>query len=110
MFHSTHYGGNDLIMRFKNGEPWKKVFGPYLVHLNSAHGKADPVVLWQQAKEQMQTEVKNWPYEFPLSPDFPKANQRGSVVGRLFVNNGYFLESFDRVYSIRFHSSSKTFG
>ncbi|CAO2829492.1 unnamed protein product [Amaranthus hypochondriacus] len=88
MFHSTHYGGNDLIMRFKNGEPWKKVFGPYLVHLNSAHGEADPVVLWQQAKEQMQTEVKNWPYEFPLSPDFPKANQRGSVVGRLFVNNG----------------------
>ncbi|KAL2940312.1 Rhamnogalacturonate lyase [Bienertia sinuspersici] len=66
MFHSTHYGGNDLIMKFTNGEPWKKVFGPYL----------------------MLKEVKSWPYEFPASPDFPKANQRGSVEGRLLINDG----------------------
>lgn len=53
MFHSTHYGGNDLVMRFKNGEPWKKVFGPYLVHLNSNPGQGDPGALWKQAKEQV---------------------------------------------------------
>ncbi|KAL2940331.1 Rhamnogalacturonate lyase [Bienertia sinuspersici] len=88
MFHSTHYGGNDLIMKFTNGEPWKKVFGPYLVHLNSLPGQGDPHTLWQQAKDQMLKEVKSWPYEFPASPDFPKANQRGSVEGRLLINDG----------------------
>ncbi|XP_057251848.1 probable rhamnogalacturonate lyase B [Beta vulgaris subsp. vulgaris] len=86
MFHSTHYTGTELVMKFANGEPWKKVFGPYLVHLNS--GKGDPRALWQEAKNQLQEELKSWPYEFPVSEDFPKANQRGSVVGKLLVKDG----------------------
>ncbi|XP_021731282.1 uncharacterized protein LOC110698188 [Chenopodium quinoa] len=88
MFHSTHYAGPDLIMKFKDGEPWKKVFGPYYVHLNSLPGKGDPNMLWQHAKDQMLRETESWPYEFPMSLDFPKANQRGSVAGRLLVNDG----------------------
>ncbi|XP_056687649.1 uncharacterized protein [Spinacia oleracea] len=88
MFHSTHYGGPDLIMKFKDGEPWKKVFGPYFVHLNSIPGKGDPHILWKNAKDQMLKEVKSWPYDFPLSKDYPKANERGSVEGRLLVSDG----------------------
>jgi len=53
MFHSTHYAGEDLIMSFQSGEPWTKVFGPYFVHLNSLHGKGDPITLWQKAKNEV---------------------------------------------------------
>ncbi|PHT62507.1 hypothetical protein T459_33628 [Capsicum annuum] len=35
MFFSTHYAGEILTLRFRNGEPWKKVFGPIFVYLNS---------------------------------------------------------------------------
>ncbi|KAL9229575.1 hypothetical protein vseg_005026 [Gypsophila vaccaria] len=87
MFHSTHYAGRNLSMNFENGEPWKKVFGPYLMHLNTLTGKADPRTLWQSAKTQMVEEVQKWPYSFPLSDDFPKANQRGLVTGRLLVKD-----------------------
>ncbi|KAJ8451741.1 hypothetical protein Cgig2_007224 [Carnegiea gigantea] len=89
MFHSTHYAGEDLIMSFQNGEPWTKVFGPHFVHLNSLHGKGDPITLWQKAKDEMVKEVKSWPYDFVLSKDFPKANQRGSILGRLLVNDRF---------------------
>ncbi|XP_057251850.1 uncharacterized protein LOC109135383 [Beta vulgaris subsp. vulgaris] len=85
VFHSIHYAGPDLIMKFTNGEPWKKVYGPYFVHLNS--GKGDPRALWQEAKNQLQEELKSWPYEFPVSEDFPKANQRGSVELIFFMND-----------------------
>ncbi|KAK9678872.1 hypothetical protein RND81_11G238200 [Saponaria officinalis] len=87
MFHSTHYAGPNLSMSFQNGEPWKKVFGPYFVHLNSISGQADPRTLWGRAKNQMLEEVKKWPYNFPLSEDFAKANERGSVAGRLLVTD-----------------------
>ncbi|KAF3327215.1 Rhamnogalacturonate lyase [Carex littledalei] len=37
----------------------------------------------------MQKEVKNWPYNFPTSPDYLKSNQRGSVTGRLLIHDRY---------------------
>ncbi|KAK9670707.1 hypothetical protein RND81_13G219500 [Saponaria officinalis] len=87
MLHSTHYAGKNLSMIFKSGEPWNKVFGPYFVHLNSFTPKADPRTLWTSAKAQMVEEVNKWPYSFPSSNDFPKANLRGLVKGRLLVND-----------------------
>ncbi|GAB4847201.1 hypothetical protein Ancab_026211 [Ancistrocladus abbreviatus] len=89
MFHSSHYAGKVMAMKFKKGEPWKKVFGPYFVHLNSVSSHEDPHILWEKAKEQMLEEVRSWPYDFPLSKDFPKSYQRGSVVGRLQVHDRY---------------------
>lgn len=38
---------------------------------------------------QMRKEVSSWPYSFPSSPDFLKSDQRGSVSGRLSVNDQY---------------------
>lgn len=35
MFASTHYSGDDLALKFRNGEPWIKVLGPAFVYLNS---------------------------------------------------------------------------
>ncbi|KAG6399822.1 hypothetical protein SASPL_141307 [Salvia splendens] len=37
--------------------------------------------------DQTTAEIAKWPYEFPLSPDFPYFRQRGLVRGRLFVHD-----------------------
>ncbi|KAK4417081.1 hypothetical protein Salat_2533600 [Sesamum alatum] len=92
MFFSTHYAGLPLIIEFRDGEPWKKVFGPVFIYLNSALPDEDPLTLWADAKEQMLLETEKWPYDFPLSDDFPYADQRGTVTGRLLVRDSYISE------------------
>ncbi|KAH9611925.1 hypothetical protein KSS87_014543 [Heliosperma pusillum] len=89
MFHSAHYAGADVTMKFQEGEPWKKVFGPYYVYLNSVSADTDIQTLWGDAKHQMAQEVRSWPYEFPSSVNFPKSVQRGFVYGRLLVRDRY---------------------
>ncbi|KAK9285701.1 hypothetical protein L1049_024900 [Liquidambar formosana] len=93
MFVSNHYSGTDLNIQFRNGEPWKKVFGPVFVHLNSASANENPRTLWEAAKKQMSIEVQSWPYTFPLSEDFPSADQRGTVSGQLLVHDRYIKDS-----------------
>ncbi|KAK4393933.1 hypothetical protein Sango_1864100 [Sesamum angolense] len=92
MFFSTHYAGLPLIIEFRDGEPWKKVFGPVFMYLNSVQPDEDPLTLWADAKEQMLLETEKWPYDFPLSDDFPCADQRGTVTGRLLVRDSYISE------------------
>ncbi|XP_020530600.1 probable rhamnogalacturonate lyase B isoform X1 [Amborella trichopoda] len=89
MFQSGHYAGDDLVPKFRNGEPWKKVFGPVFIYLNSALTGLDCSVLWEDAKEQMMTEVQSWPYSFPASMDYPTEEERGSVSGRLLVRDRF---------------------
>jgi len=51
---STHYAGEDLAIKFGQGEPWKKVIGPVFVYLNSnAAAKANPSILWNDAKKRV---------------------------------------------------------
>lgn len=53
-FLSCHYVGKDLIMKFEKGEPWKKVFGPIPVYLNSVSDDTDyRHSLWEDAKKQV---------------------------------------------------------
>ncbi|CDP00941.1 unnamed protein product [Coffea canephora] len=92
MFVSTHYGGTDLVVKFGEGEPWKKVFGPVFIYLNSASDENEAFKLWNDAKRQMNQEVESWPYGFPASEDFPKADQRGIVSGNLLVQDRYTSE------------------
>ncbi|KAL3504971.1 hypothetical protein ACH5RR_034812 [Cinchona calisaya] len=93
MFVSTHYGGLDLVIKFDKGEPWKKVFGPVFIYLNSASDKSEAItLLWDDAKRQRNQEVQSWPYSFPASEDFPKTDERGSVSGRLLVQDRYTSE------------------
>ncbi|KAL0549705.1 hypothetical protein IC582_014192 [Cucumis melo] len=89
MFVSTHYAGKDIGMRFAAGEPWKKVFGPVFVYLNSVSPEEDSLSLWEDAKQQLAIEINDWPYTFPQSEDFPSSAQRGSVTGQLLVRDGY---------------------
>ncbi|CAI9116111.1 OLC1v1017179C1 [Oldenlandia corymbosa var. corymbosa] len=94
MFVSTHYGGEDLVIKFGKGEPWKKVFGPVFIYLNCVSDQADALTLWDDAKRQMNQEVQSWPYSFPDSADFPKADQRGCLSGRLLVKESLaYLET-----------------
>lgn len=59
IFHSTHYSGADLILQFGLNEPWKKVFGPVFIHLNSLVNGDDPLKrLWEDAKQQVSHEKK----------------------------------------------------
>lgn len=55
MFFSTHYAGTDLGMKFRDGAPWKKVFGPVFIYLNSVASEESPTWLWADAKEEVVT-------------------------------------------------------
>ncbi|BBN16054.1 rhamnogalacturonan endolyase [Marchantia polymorpha subsp. ruderalis] len=89
MFHSAHYAGIDLCPQFRNGEAWKKVFGPVYVYLNQRPAGTSVRHLWDDAKAQMAKEVAAWPYTWPSSSDYAQAEDRGQVSGRLFVQDSY---------------------
>ncbi|KAG8383634.1 hypothetical protein BUALT_Bualt04G0034400 [Buddleja alternifolia] len=94
MFISRHYAGEDIDLKFQTQDYWKKVFGPVYVYLNSdASAKTTPSVLWNDAKQRMEKEVASWPYSFPLSTEFVKSNQRGSVSGQLLVHDPTIIEN-----------------
>ncbi|KAI3884118.1 hypothetical protein MKW92_031969 [Papaver armeniacum] len=78
IFQSNHYAGEALDTKLQHGEPWKKVFGPVFIYLNSVPDGKDPLLLWEDAQKQMKIEVNSWPYSFPASKDFPSSNQRGT--------------------------------
>ncbi|KVH92250.1 Carbohydrate-binding-like fold [Cynara cardunculus var. scolymus] len=83
----THYAGMDLRIKFRDGEPWKKVFGPVFIYLNSVTTEDNPISLWSDAKEEMFEQTESWPYDFLNSNDYPLAHQRGLVTGRLLVHD-----------------------
>ncbi|GMI68727.1 rhamnogalacturonan lyase6 [Hibiscus trionum] len=92
MFVSAHYAGNDMDSFYRKGNPWKKVFGPVFIYLNSA--SPDPNqgyrnTLWNDAKRQLREEIRSWPYNFVASEDFPHSEQRGEVNGQLLVRDRY---------------------
>ncbi|XP_022950361.1 probable rhamnogalacturonate lyase B [Cucurbita moschata] len=73
MFHGTHYIGEDILTHIKEGEAWRKVFGPVLVYLNSTSDVSEAHNLWMDAKEQ--------------------ENERGSISGRLLVQDRFISSS-----------------
>ncbi|KAL3527466.1 hypothetical protein ACH5RR_012122 [Cinchona calisaya] len=92
-FYSRHYAGDTLKgLQFEDGEPWKKVFGPIFTYLNSNSDNVEPFSLWEDAKQQSIKETQKWPYDFPMSEDFPQADQRATVRGRLLINDRYLQE------------------
>ncbi|MCL7041238.1 hypothetical protein MKW94_030324 [Papaver nudicaule] len=89
VFLSSHYMGQDGIPIFGNGEPWKKVYGPVFLYLNTAPPGTNESALWDDANEQLPQEAQNWPYNFLASTDYPKSDQRGSVNGRILVRDRF---------------------
>ncbi|KAL3845377.1 hypothetical protein ACJIZ3_002780 [Penstemon smallii] len=89
IFHTSHYAGEDLLLKFQPGEIWKKVLGPVFIYLNSVPEGDNALSLWNNAKEEMEKQVQSWPYSFAASDDFPKSCQRGTVRGKLLVHDRY---------------------
>lgn len=52
IFFSNHYAGPNFGVLLRDGEQWKKVYGPIFVYLNSDAGSG-PSSLWQDAKRQV---------------------------------------------------------
>ncbi|KAL5578826.1 hypothetical protein UlMin_011268 [Ulmus minor] len=93
MLHGTHYIGNDILTHFEEGETWRKVFGPFFVYINSTPDVSNAYDLWIDAKNQRLLEETAWPYDFVSSPYYLTSKERGSVSGRLLVQDRYVSES-----------------
>jgi len=88
MLNGQHYGmGNDGDIAA--GENWKKVYGPFLIYCNSApSGSSDiPGALWADAIAQAKKEQSQWPYSWFINPDYVPDNGRGSITGRLVIQD-----------------------
>jgi rhamnogalacturonan endolyase len=106
-----HYAGG-AGCNIPAGENWNKVIGPIFVYVNSLDSfktpsKADlttlaatagnPTVpsawkdnataLWQDALRQAKTEKARWPYAWVNGVDYPHKNERGTVTGRLVLDD-----------------------
>ncbi|RZC68328.1 hypothetical protein C5167_031589 [Papaver somniferum] len=89
VFLSSHYMGQDKLPIFGNGEPWKKVYGPVFIYLNSAPRGTNESALWDDANEQLQQEAQKWPYNFLASTDYPRSDQRGTVNGKILIRDRF---------------------
>ncbi|KAI5057084.1 hypothetical protein GOP47_0027099 [Adiantum capillus-veneris] len=89
VFHSGHYAGTSLYAQFRKGEYWKKVFGPIRIYLNSDEANSVEQDLWEDAKRKLLVETQAWPYDWPSSKDYLKAEERGTVKGRLQVQDRF---------------------
>ncbi|RZB99130.1 Rhamnogalacturonate lyase [Glycine soja] len=94
ILHTTHYSGKEVTMALKEGEPFKKVYGPVFAYLNSVSSGHDSQALWSDAVQQLSEEIKSWPYDFPNSEEFFPANKRGRVEGRLLVQDRYMFMNY----------------
>eukprot|EP00850_Spirogloea_muscicola_P022657 SM000305S11815 [mRNA] locus=s305:27780:32017:- [translate_table: standard] len=95
--HSQHVGTPGIYL--PTGTPWAKVFGPFFVHVNQAgptlQGGSGPNDLWGAAKLQAVYEFWSWPYRWAASAAYPIAGLRGTVSGKLVVDDPYLTTAVD---------------
>jgi rhamnogalacturonan endolyase len=107
----THYGGG-ATATIAAGERWTKVIGPMMIYLNTLDDfqippkadldtlaatagnptlppawQANATALWQDALAQAKKEKNDWPYDWVNGVDYPHRNQRGTVTGRLVLDD-----------------------
>jgi len=76
-----HYGASSVSI---GAESWSKLYGPWLVYLNSG---GNPDQLWDNAKQKAAAERAAWPYAWMNDPLYPAAAERASVTGRLIITD-----------------------
>lgn len=96
MFVSAHYGGEDLVLKFGEGEAWKKVFGPIFIYLNSSTNSQDPLSLWEDAKNQVIL-IKNFHIFLVLSSI--------TCIPKIVMNMNIVLRSCSLNYDVMSHYS-----
>jgi hypothetical protein len=57
----------------------------------------------------MMMEKESWPYDFALSEDFQKTEQRGCISGRLLVRDRYSIVAFLNILQVDRAPSNFTF-
>lgn len=88
MIGGTHYiSGMDGGIA--SGEKWEKMYGPFLIYCNKVpSGTANvPKTLWADARAQTKLERAKWPYTWFSDTSYLRANQRGTVTGKLVIND-----------------------
>jgi rhamnogalacturonan endolyase len=88
MFGGTHYGtGGDGTIAA--GEDWQKIYGPFLIYCNKVPKSTfnAAMALWQDAKLQAKKEQAQWPYSWFTEAKYIKATGRGTVTGKLLIND-----------------------
>lgn len=84
-FGRDHYAGSGTSV--EAGEQWSKLFGPYLLYVNSGN---DAKAMWADAKKKVVEEKAKWPYVWLTNmPDYPLAAQRGSAKGTFMVHDPF---------------------
>lgn len=85
-FGRDHFGGSATFVAA--GEAWRKMYGPFLLYCNATTAATNAGdVLWADAKAQVAAEEAAWPYAWLTNADHPAAAARGTVTGRLLVND-----------------------
>jgi rhamnogalacturonan endolyase len=80
----NHYGGSGTSV--EAGESWSKIYGPWLLYMNSCPASADDC--WTDAKARVQTEQAAWPYSWlTTDSNYPQESGRGTVGGTLIVDD-----------------------
>jgi rhamnogalacturonan endolyase len=80
----NHYGGSGTSVAA--GESWSKIYGPWLLYMNSCPASADDC--WTDAKARVQTEQAAWPYPWlTTNGNYPQDSGRGTVSGALSVSD-----------------------
>jgi rhamnogalacturonan endolyase len=88
MLGGTHFGGGQETA-VAAGEEWRKDFGPFLIYCNKvASGTTNAnLALWEDAKTKAKTEQNAWPYQWHANPAYIKQAGRGTVTGKLVIND-----------------------
>lgn len=88
MLNGQHYGmGDDGAIAA--GESWRKIYGPFLIYCNSVPSGTSnaPYALWAAAKSQAKKEQAAWPYTWYTNPYYVKQSGRGTITGRLVIDD-----------------------
>jgi rhamnogalacturonan endolyase len=78
----SHYGGS--ICSIAQTETWTKVIGPFLLYCNAGPNHD---AMWKDALAKAARESAAWPYGWVSGLDYPHKAQRGTVTGRLVLND-----------------------
>lgn len=77
-----HYGGT--FAEVEQGEDWKKTIGPFLLYCNTgdSHDAA-----WKDALSRAAKERSSWTYDWAADTEYPAKKDRGSVSGRIVLDD-----------------------
>jgi rhamnogalacturonan endolyase len=78
----SHYGGS--VCSITQTEAWTKVIGPFLMYCNAGPNHD---ALWKDALAKAARESAAWPYGWVSGLDYPHKAERGTVTGRLVLND-----------------------